>query len=245
MVSEEPNAGGKDALTVREFASWLVRAGARTEIYVPADLGFTVTMDEFSDTLAALCQANRLPTKVTRRTIHWDDTTVTQSRILVEHRDSRLNAATLIVGLDQIGSFYYVEEKLCWDLPSDLPAVPSKRVTNRPSDPGGLQQVIRFGPFWLRERQEQYKRDLADWEATRSFDEAINAWLKRIAELDHRSRTDDELGRFYLAVKSTIRQAIQQLFTDRHAELRERKEREMSRQELEAELEKRKTEGFK
>jgi hypothetical protein len=46
-------------------------------------------------------------------------------------------------------------------------------------------------------------------------------------------------------MRSTIRQTIQKLFVDRHAELRERKEKETSQQELAAELEKRKNEGFK
>jgi len=257
-----------EVLDAKEFASWLIRSGAKTEIYVPPDLGFTVTMDEFASTLAVLCQANHLPTKVTRQTIRWDDSIDTQSRILVEHADAKLSAAKLIVGLDQMGSFYYVEEKLCWDLPADLPAAPTRRITDRPSEPkisglrillyivGGIvfiatliSPLIALGLIiWefasLPGRREKYEQDLADWEATRKFDRAVETWLKRISDLDNRSRTDDELGRFHLAMKSTIRQTVQKLFLDRHAELRERHEKEMSRQELEAELEKRKNQGF-
>jgi len=264
MVSEELTNHSKEGTTARETVSWLIRSSVKTEISVPPDLGFTVTMDEFANTLATLSRANQLPTEVSRQIVPWDDRAVTQSRILVEHTNPRFDAVKLIVGLDRVGSFYYIEERLCWDLPCNLPEYPRRRITYRPTEPeiststiasyivGGIIFLVTIiGPIIalgliirefasLGKRHEQYQLDLADWEVTRSFDEAIDAWFKHIGEFDNHSRTDDELSRFYLAVKSTIRQAVQILFLDRRAELRNYQEKEMSRQDLEAELKRRK-----
>lgn len=67
MVSEELTNHSKEGTTARETVSWLIRSSVKTEISVPPDLGFTVTMDEFANTLATLSRANQLPTEVSRQ----------------------------------------------------------------------------------------------------------------------------------------------------------------------------------
>jgi hypothetical protein len=56
--------------------------------------------------------------------------------------------------------------------------------------------------------------------------------------------TDDILGRFSLAVSSTIGQVIKTLFEDRQAELRQRTERETTQSEIEEAMKKQRKEGF-
>jgi len=260
--------------------SWLVRSDAKTELYVPPELGFQVTNDEFAAALRAQAHANRLPIDLSPQTIEWDVSGVRQERILIKHVNDRMNLAKFLTGLDQFGSFYYVEEKLYWE-PPVLPIPPRVRIEKEPikdSAAGclplaGALGVVAFyalgfaisglnepclilalvvvavlGFVGYRQRQaasERYEADRERWTLTVEFDNTVKKWIDEVRAANDRSRTDDEFGRFVLAVRSTIRQTVQKLFVDRQAELRDRKENEISRQELEAELEKRKGEGFK
>lgn len=115
---------------------------------------------------------------------------------------------------------------------------------------GGLGFLVGFGLLAIGASKNSkgeavYQETMKQYQLTKAFEQAVDEWIKQIKAADYKSRTDDEFGRFHLAMRSTIRQTIQKLFVDRHAELRERKEKETSQQELAAELERRKTEGFR
>lgn len=117
----------------------------------------------------------------------------------------------------------------------------------------GLLSVGLFLALWLlvvtvrgwRRERANYPENQRLHQATLAFDQAVNEWTASIRDTDLRSRTDNEFRRFHAAVSGTIQQAVQKLYLDQNAELRDRKEKEMSRQELEAELERRKQEGFR
>lgn len=268
-------------MQAKQLWSWLVRSDAKTEVYIPPDIGIVVTNQEFAEALNKQAEANNLPVKIQLQDVEWDASGTQQTRVVIRHADPRMDIMQYLTGLDRFGNFYYVEEKLYWEPPS-LPTPPQKRIRSRPGlissvstwfilygvvgvVAGLVAMATEGNPGWiacqgmiivggvlvgllgllLRPRDERIRRGLlAQYEDTVNFDRAIEEWVNKIKAADLESRTNDEFGRFYLAVRSTIRQTIQTLFIDRHAELRERKEKELSQQELGAELEKRKAQGF-
>lgn len=262
-------------MATKNLWSWLVRSDAKTEVYVPPELNLMVSISEFADALKAQAEANHLPVEMQLQDVEWDASGTQKPRILVRHADPRMNIVQFLTGLDRFGDFYYVEEKLYWDPPElpNPSGTRMKSVPTMSSTwiwlvlAGGLAFVagiasggatgcigagiitgLFLGGMGLLIRtnaDSKYQDELKQYEMTQFFDAAVDAWITRTKEADYRSRTDDEFGRFHLAMRSTIRQTIQKLFVDRHAELRERKEKETSQQELAAELERRKGEGFK
>jgi hypothetical protein len=69
-------------------------------------------------------------------------------------------------------------------------------------------------------------------------------WQKTILTSAYLSQTDDTLGRFVQAIKSTIDRVTERLFVERNAELREQSESQRTREEIEEELERRRAEAF-
>lgn len=146
-----------------------------------------------------------------------------------------------------------MEEKSVWETPV-LPPRPTQELGPEPTAWHWIVWIIiavctyGLGLLLLPWHTNKVKKAHDAWDElrkpTEAYNQALDRWLKQIIDLDSQARTNDELGRTFMAVRSTIRQSIQKLFIDRHAELHERKEKEMSRQELEAELEKRKQQGF-
>lgn len=117
-----------------------------------------------------------------------------------------------------------------------------------PPDPASVARERQDVEEWNRlAEQEKLARDkavLAQKEAKTAQDKAVKAWYSDALQATRLAETDDVLGRFTSSVSTTIKQVIKTLFEDHQAELRERTEKERTQQEIEAELEKRKQEGF-
>jgi len=79
---------------------------------------------------------------------------------------------------------------------------------------------------------------------TRAREKAWDDWQSHILTAAYSSRIDDTLGRFVEAVRSTVSDVTQELFTDRNAELVKETEQETTREEIEAELKRRREEAF-
>lgn len=237
----------------KDLRSWLVRTDARSEIYVPPELGFAVSSDDFEKVLREQIALNELPVTIQQCEVSWDGAASGIIRLVVRHRDGRYSPLQLIAGLERVGHFYYVEEKLVWETPV-LPPRPAQVLAAEPTEWHWIIWIViayftvGFGLLAIPWHKNKVRQAHQAWEdlkkQTETYNQALDGWLKRVIDIDSCARTDDELGRTFMAVRSTIRQSIQKLFIDRHAELREQKEREVSRQELEAELEKRKQQGF-
>jgi len=103
--------------------SWLTIRESKSEIFCPPDL--QVTNEEFAAELAARIRANRLPAKAELFEVDWDDAGIKQQRILIRHTGGA-DVVRLLVGVDQIGAFSYVEEKVFMK-PPPLPPITKPR----------------------------------------------------------------------------------------------------------------------
>ncbi|MDM8528299.1 hypothetical protein QUF58_08795 [Anaerolineales bacterium HSG24] len=79
----------------------------------------------------------------------------------------------------------------------------------------------------------------------KTWDDTVSHWLQAVDQTNYLSRTDDIPGRFIQSVSDTVEQVVKTLFEDRQAIVEKQKGEERTRQEIEAELEKRRQEGFK
>jgi hypothetical protein len=99
--------------------SWLTVKEIKTEIFCPPDL--EVTNEELAQEIAARIKANRLPAVAELCEVYWDGTDTKQQRTLVRHTGD-LDVIQFIVGVDQMGAFSYVEEKVILKPPPEPPA---------------------------------------------------------------------------------------------------------------------------
>ena len=248
----------------KHFSTHLIRSDAKTEIFLPIDTYIQITLEEFYEALSVLTVRNRLPAAVKLSEVNWDQYTNPQKRIVVYHENTEFRTLQLVIGLQNVGNFYYIEERLCYDLPDQLPPVPSKRIVEEPINPEENKEIGKhifewflwtftaigfyvYPIYWYRKYKEDvknYPSKLEQWKLTKAFDQALTDWINEIIEADNKSRADDEIGRFFSALSSTVNQVIEKLFVERNAELRERKEKQLSQQELNEELERRRREGF-
>lgn len=192
-----------------ELWSWLYTSEVRSEVLGPPAL--QISNEEFSTAVAERITDHGLPAETRLLTVHWDDIDVSQTRCVVSPTDSYLDFACFVTGIDRMGSFYYIEEKLAIQPP------------RYPAD---------YRPASNPEDHLTFSKNL------------VKAWNKKITEHVRRALGDDDLSRFASAVSSSVQQVIRTLFLDRAAELRSRKEREKSQQELEQALERLRKEGF-
>ncbi|MDM8528298.1 hypothetical protein QUF58_08790 [Anaerolineales bacterium HSG24] len=247
--------------------SWLIRWDIRSKIFCPP--GLNVTLDQFAAQLSKQIEENELPARVEQYEVSWDIVEATQPRIAVEYTgdDSSTNIIQFLIGIDKMGRFTYVEEKVCFKPPT-LPKIPGKK--KRMED--GLN-ILGSPFFWfvvvlgtcayvvpgiviiliggLMDGMGGSNVDeINNWnwqveQEQKAWDEAINSWLGKIRQTNYLSQTDDIPGRFTEAVSDTVKQVIKTLFEDQQAKLEEREKNERTQQEIEAELEKRRQEGFK
>lgn len=249
---------------IKHFSTHLIRSDAKTEVYIPADIDINITLEEFHKTLDIQTALNRLPAVVELTEVDWDKYDNSQKRIVVYHENKGLRTLQLVIGLQNVGNFYYIEERLCYDLPDQLPPAPSKRIIEEPIDPEKNKETWKhifewflwtftaigfyvYPIYWYRKYKDDVKNypgELEQWKLTKAFDQALADWINRIIEADNKSRADDEVGRFFSALRSTVHQVNEKLFVEKHAELRERKEKQLSQEELSDELERRRREGF-
>jgi uncharacterized membrane protein YgaE (UPF0421/DUF939 family) len=76
----------------------------------------------------------------------------------------------------------------------------------------------------------------------KAWDDAWNNWNKNVLKTAYLASTNDIFGRFVRALSSSVRLTIKELYEDRKAELKERKEKEYSEQQLSEQLERKKAE---
>jgi len=115
--------------------SWLTKREAKNEIACPPDLH--VDNEQFAEALAKQVETNRLPAEVVLCEVDWDDTNTKQTRILVRHtgEGASTDIVQFLVGVDQMGNFTYVEEKL-YLRPPELPTTP------RDQKSGGMDTAL-------------------------------------------------------------------------------------------------------
>lgn len=248
------------------FSTRLLRSGKsnfRTSIYTPPGIDIQVSIDEFYEALKTQAALNELPAIIELEDVCWDEYNTPQKQIVIYHDKNELRPVQIVVGLENVGRYYYVEERVCYALPTELPPMPKERITSEPKNDSILTYVIVLGLsaililtifiplialIWVIQDYDKqtklFPQKVEQWKLTKNFDQAIAGWINRIVEIDNRSRSDDELGRFVAALQSTVGQVVEQLFIEKHAQLKDRIEKELSQKELNQELERRRNEGF-
>lgn len=248
--------------------SWLVMRQNRSEYHCPP--GLNVTTEEFCDELTDALLDNDLPAKAALVDVDWDKSGTVQRRAMVTYtgKEKSRDILQVLVGVDQVGRFAYVETKTCIR-PPDLPVEPRKPKND---DEWGLGCMVGIGfvilvafivladgqgvgivmllvglglAYWLiRERNniaswnESAKRERQAWDA------AWNTWVEQRLNMAYLSRTDDIYGRFGDAVMSTVNQTAKKLLIDRQAELRKEVEEQQDLKEMQAEMEKRRKQAL-
>ena len=116
--------------------SWLTKQDTKTEFLCPP--GHTVTNEELAEELARQAQNNGLPARVELYEVNWDDTDTKQDRVLIRYTgsDTATDIIQYLVGVDNMGSFAYVEEKIYLE-PPHLPSLPRKKkeLGSEPQEP--------------------------------------------------------------------------------------------------------------
>src|SRR5690554_2745612 len=90
--------------------SWLTKQETKKEFFCPP--GLTVTNEELARELVEQVKENGVPAEVELYEVNWDDTNRKQDRILIRYRgvDSPTDVIQYLTGIDNMGSFAYVEE---------------------------------------------------------------------------------------------------------------------------------------
>lgn len=114
------------ALKQMTLWSWLTKSETKEEFRCPPDL--QVTNQELAAELTRQVQANNLPAQVELCEVNWDDTNTRQTRAMVRYTgpDAKTDVVRMLVGVDQMGNFAYVERKT-YLKPPQLPQVPRDR----------------------------------------------------------------------------------------------------------------------
>lgn len=106
--------------------SWLTKSETKEEFRCPP--GLQVTNEELTNELSRQVRANNLPAQVELCEVNWDDTNTRQTRAMVRYTgpDAKTDVVRMLVGVDQMGNFAYVERKT-YLKPPTLPAAPRGR----------------------------------------------------------------------------------------------------------------------
>lgn len=107
--------------------SALLKSESITEIFVPPDLDLEVSLNEFHETLKKhLADKGVQNTSLAIEEVKWDEGKHSQRRIVARYTgsDAPQNIQQILIGLDNVGSFRYVEEKTFLTRP-ELPKYPT------------------------------------------------------------------------------------------------------------------------
>lgn len=251
--------------------SWLTKHETKKEFTCPPEL--QVINEDLARELTKQVKANRLPAEVELCEVVWDDTNTKQKRVLVRYTgiEADTDVIRFLVGVDQMGNFAYVEEKI-YILPPTLPKTPRERKTvdNFPGWPvaiaiigipiglasisqaettlficglpGLIAAIIAY--FIITGIQQANAWNSEASSEQQAWDTIWNSWHKETLEAAYLSKRDDVFGRFTLAMSSTTDQVLQVLFLDREAKLRRQTASEQTQTDIEKELERRKEEFF-
>jgi len=109
----------------------LLKSEAKTEIYIPPEVSLNVSLDDFFKAFKRKITENRINADVTIDDVHWDDTDIVQKRIVVQYKggdaSNTNNIQQFLIGLDSVGNFTYIEEKIFLSRP-ELPKYPKSKV---------------------------------------------------------------------------------------------------------------------
>jgi len=109
----------------------LLKSDTKTEIYIPPEVSLNVSLEDFYEAFKRKIAENRINADVTLNDIRWDDSEIVQKRIVVQYKggdaSNTNNIQQFLIGLDSVGNFTYVEEKIFLSLP-DLPKFPRSKV---------------------------------------------------------------------------------------------------------------------
>lgn len=129
--------------------SWLTKSETKEEFRCPP--GLQVSNQELAAELTRHVQANNLPAQVELCEVNWDDTNTKQTRAMVRYTgpDAKTDVVRMLVGVDQMGNFAYVERKTYLKPPA-LPRVPrSKKDEGIAGLTGGSAIVALIGGILL------------------------------------------------------------------------------------------------
>lgn len=115
----------------------LLKSESITEIYVPPDLDLEVSLQDFYDVLNKQLQEKRVANvNLSIQDVRWDEGKQNQQRIVARYTgsDAPKNIQQILIGLDDMGSFRYVEEKTFLARP-ELPKYPRNTVPEPSSGP--------------------------------------------------------------------------------------------------------------
>jgi hypothetical protein len=97
---------------IKLWSNLKIRPTTRTEIQCPK--GLQVSVEEFFAELTQKLSDNELPAMAELCEIQWDDSDSVQKRIMIKYTDTNVasNIIRILIGLDSIGDFTYIEEKV-------------------------------------------------------------------------------------------------------------------------------------
>jgi hypothetical protein len=195
--------------------TWMTIRTVKTEILCPPQVH--VDTEQFALELGKQIEVNRLPAAAVLCDVDWEDTDARQRRILIRYSGTSAMAdlVQILVGVDQMGNFTYVEERVCLKPPK----LPKKPVKKKPT----LRSRLLWGDPSFYEQSA--------WRMV--CNEQWSKWRDDVLRAAYLSGTDDVFGRFSLAISGTVRQVIKTLFEDRMAEVRDRAEEMRRQQEIE------------
>ena len=239
----------------------LLKEDVKNEIFCPPDL--CVSLDEFFTVFKEQIIENRIPAEAEMSEVYWDSSDVKQRRIIVKYTGSDANNTnnimTFLIGLDTMGNYTYVEEKIFIECPS-LPKFPGAKMNSILGPDFNISLFVICLLFWVipgllyliyflvknseanRINDEVTKHNAMIDEEQNAWNNAWNNWEKNCLNAAYLTTTNDIFGRFTRAVSSTVKLTIKSVFEDRKAEIKGRKEKEYTEQQLKLELEKRKSE---
>ena len=124
--------------------SVLLKSESIAEIYVPPDLDLEVSLEDFYQVLKKQIEDKGVAnTSLTIEDVLWDEGKHSQKRIVARYTgsDAPKNIQQILIGLDNVGSFRYVEEKTFLSRP-ELPPYPKATVDVPRGSAPGLTPVL-------------------------------------------------------------------------------------------------------
>jgi len=242
-------------MNTRNLWSALIRNQTKSEIFCPSDL--KVTIEELFEELKRLIQSNDIPASIDLNKVTWDDTDLSQTRIIIRYSGKDIpeddNVIQFLVGLDRLGNYTYIEEKVFFDKPK-LPVFPREiDKTPKPEAEGcfvwvglllflipGIIYLIYIGNKQTEYEETVVKNNEKAKEEQKAWNDAWAKWESKVFNVSYLGSTDDVYGRFVQAISSLVKMSIKTLFEDKKAEIKERVEKEFTEKQLKDELEKRK-----
>lgn len=219
---------------------WQVLGNSRTQqSYYTEDIS-EVSEREFGLALQKKLDSNGVSGRVERTTIRWDESGVTQQRLVIRALGIKNSPMCFFVGLDRIGKFTFIEEKTVIK-PPELPTTPEKEKAEIKPDfkvvvigaaialaglcligvqillaiialVVGIALIITFANAYTEYNaaKEHNKRVEAE---TAAWSKAWEEWENNVFMASYLSDTNDVIGRIHTAFHETVEQVSQEFFS--------------------------------